>query len=353
VGNGADRDYGSGTKESWRNTVWNTLAGHADRARPVIYLAGPQDNDRLAALRHGFGRDRLIAVDACADNIDAVVKGRHRGLGIDARLEDVCWAWPDNFPVGAVVADFCGGITKAALAFALALTRPAFDGAVVAVNLLRGRDPLAEDDRLEYDASVVAYARTLSSLIAYIQKYKRDLNTKILGMIHASAQARVRDTSRKSLRGMRRFMEKLVARKLKTFPPWVNICRIHDDIMDLADHLIAADELSRARRMLGVLWNFGVPAWPLSPLMSYRSGRQTFDSVVVKIFGPQETAKSGAEVIGEALGKIRCDVAAPAARLEEMGYDAHSAAIGRLRQRIIAVRAVGTRIAGDPGPLLA
>ena len=106
---GESRAYDSGTKETWRNTVWNILAKEADRTRPCIYLAGPEDNDRLVAIRHGYPHHLLVAVDKSKDNINDAVKEKHCGLGLDAPLESVCWVWPSTWPIGAVVADFCGG----------------------------------------------------------------------------------------------------------------------------------------------------------------------------------------------------------------------------------------------------
>ncbi len=141
---GSTRSYDCGTKETWRNTVWNILAKEADRSKPVIYLAGPEDNDRIAALRRGFGHHLLVAVNRDRDNIDTV-KGQHGGIGIKAPLAHVCWAWPPTWRVGCILADFCSGVVGETARFVWALTQDPFQGTVVAVNLLRGRDPNPED----------------------------------------------------------------------------------------------------------------------------------------------------------------------------------------------------------------
>lgn len=142
---GSTRSYQTGTKESWRGFAWNRCAELAVHRGPVLYLAGPEDNDRIEAVKRGWPQNRIIAVDAEDGNVTRV-KDRG-GLAIGSRLCQVCRAWPETWPVSIVMADLCCGINRELIALLVALTRRPFHDAAICVNLLRGRDPLATELR--------------------------------------------------------------------------------------------------------------------------------------------------------------------------------------------------------------
>lgn len=312
--NGSRRAYRSGTKETWRNTVWNIMADEVPPDRPIIYLAGPEDNDRLVALRHGIEHHRLVAIDTSEENIRRRVKGEHGGLGLDERLEDVAWAWPDSWPVGAVVADFCGGWTKALVAFLLALARPAFHGCVVTINLLRGRDPLVHE---VFPGLGQDFGRSIESWQKYADEYRAEL-------------ARARSAC---LRGA-------TVRDPAQYGEWVKELKA---IVNIMDWMHAAHPLSRARLAIGHLWGCNICAIPLGPLLHYRSDMQMFDSAVFQIRGQGHwLGWTGFAEHGPRIWREECQ--------RFVGETQPKPAVAR---RITAIRAVSTMRRDTPGPLIA
>jgi len=138
---GATRDYRNGRKNNWRRTIWNDVlhrtAGR-EKNELILYLAGPQDNDRAIAVSKGVPDKNLIAIDETKRNVV-----RLRGLGhsaVCADAIDTLWSWPHNRPVCAVLLDFCAGLVESTAGFYDAFQNPALNNAVVMVNFMRGRD---------------------------------------------------------------------------------------------------------------------------------------------------------------------------------------------------------------------
>lgn len=133
--------YKTGQKNNFRRQVWNSAAEMGRlREGVVLYLAGESDLDRpVACSTHGLLPENLIAVErdrrVCASL-------RKRGvLVIPGGISDVMTAWPDDFAVSAVMADLQCGFGRTVERILSAYLRvPAFAGAVLAINLQRGRD---------------------------------------------------------------------------------------------------------------------------------------------------------------------------------------------------------------------
>jgi hypothetical protein len=139
-------DYRNGRKNNWRGWQWNRIVERLSvpvEDATVLYLCGPDDVDREKALARGFRNENLIAVDVVEEYI-----GRIRstgGLGIRHNLHDLLWAWPQDWPLHVVIADYCAGITretsrlKNILALGPAISQPGVT-TVVCANFQRGRD---------------------------------------------------------------------------------------------------------------------------------------------------------------------------------------------------------------------
>jgi len=129
--------------------MWNeVLARVGDRRRrhPILYLAGPADIDRDIAMQKGVLGQNLIAIDKYPANVEAI---RRRGYpSIRGRIEDVLRAWPDDWPVSAVLLDYCSGLEPTVLvALEAMLFRRPFSGTEVVINLQRGRDASTNSHR--------------------------------------------------------------------------------------------------------------------------------------------------------------------------------------------------------------
>ena len=139
--------YKNGAKNHWRRTLWNRIdALVLDKRRgPVLYLPGSQDLDRPEALRRGFRAADLIAVE---HNMAVASKLRQQGVTVLCMdLIHALYAWPVDWPIAAVIADFQGGLEDHTVQLAhLASSHPALDGAAIAVNLQRGRDSAMLND---------------------------------------------------------------------------------------------------------------------------------------------------------------------------------------------------------------
>lgn len=154
--------YIDASKDTWRGWKWNAIARAAllfnDRLPPserarrlsqktVLYLVGPEDNDRQKALAKGFANHNLIAVDIQQERIDEVRASG--GLGICAPLQQVIRHWPLNWPIDIVDADMCSGFVAdiRALAFCMFSTPVIHGNSVVSMNLMRGRDQHSNEIR--------------------------------------------------------------------------------------------------------------------------------------------------------------------------------------------------------------
>ena len=139
--------YKRGPKNNWRRWQWNRIVERLKVAkiRPrdalVLYLAGKENLDMPEAVRRGFRPENMIAVDLEKDVVSHL---RNQGItAICQPLHEVIRNWPKNDLIHVVVADFCSGFSRATAAFANSLLDS--EGlalqVVIAVNLLRGRDP--------------------------------------------------------------------------------------------------------------------------------------------------------------------------------------------------------------------
>lgn len=135
-------------KQTWRGWQWNRIAESIDRARiprddaTVVYLCGPNDIDRASAISKGFSNCNLIAVDINEDNVAAV--RRSGGIAICNSIEQVIAEWPANWPIDAVLLDYCCGFTRdvCCMFHIMDKSTAVHTTTTIAVNLLRGRDPL-------------------------------------------------------------------------------------------------------------------------------------------------------------------------------------------------------------------
>jgi hypothetical protein len=140
-------NYNFTQKRQWRRRIWNeavvrlrkrgTKVTHAK----CLYLPGPDDYDREIAVDKGFLPQNLFAVEVDPRRVQ---KLRQKGVNvINADFMEALNAWPRRPPLDFVFADLCGGINKNVFRLIDALLSSGgiwIGGAVVAVNLLRGRD---------------------------------------------------------------------------------------------------------------------------------------------------------------------------------------------------------------------
>lgn len=140
-------------RRSWWNRVAEALPNKRDAL--VLYLPGEMDLDRKEAVDRGFSDWNLIAVEA---NRKVASKLRLQGRTvIHGRLADVMEAWPAQHPVAYVAADLqCGWGNEVERILNAYMSLQAFNGAVLLVNLQRGRD----------STEVAGVVRDLTSMLA-------------------------------------------------------------------------------------------------------------------------------------------------------------------------------------------
>lgn len=149
--------YQSGTKGTWRGWQWNQISKRLCGGRKlgpaavrdvlskktVLYLVGPDDFDREAAIKRGFRNENLIAIDINNENIARVRTSG--GIGLQGSLQQIILEWPRHQQIDAVIFDSCAGVNADFGYMILALAEcPAMTAdSVVSINLLRGRDTAA------------------------------------------------------------------------------------------------------------------------------------------------------------------------------------------------------------------
>ena len=144
MSHGTTMNYKFGKKNQWRRTIWNQIVAQlprylAPRDAVVVYLAGLQDLDRTIALRKGFIAKNLISVEK--DKASLLAQRRNGTLAIHGNLIDVLRDWPKSQRVDVIFADFCHGLEGATIdALIKAMFNPALRHAIIAINLMRGRD---------------------------------------------------------------------------------------------------------------------------------------------------------------------------------------------------------------------
>ncbi len=150
--NGATKDYGFGQKNNWRRWLWNEILRRTDgreRNQIVLYLAGRDDLDRRIATAKGVPSENMVAVDRNKSNVDSVRADGNAAICADAI--EVLRAWPSTVPVCVIALDFCSGLIcreQTRKLYGLILAHPSLNGAVVAVNFMRGRDKNEESEYL-------------------------------------------------------------------------------------------------------------------------------------------------------------------------------------------------------------
>ncbi len=144
--------YDNPRKQTWRGWAWNQIADRLGGSLvPIstgLYLPGPVDRDREAALRKGFANENLIAIDLDENYVASVRRGG--GLATCGRFELVFADIYRRIPIDFVFADYLGGLH----AWSLLLSQLAFGSChTVCINLMRGRDAIdacyLDDDESE------------------------------------------------------------------------------------------------------------------------------------------------------------------------------------------------------------
>ena len=140
--------------------MWNRVAEKTTsrRDKKVLYLAGPDAYDVGQACLRGFDKRNMIAIER---DPNVLLKLRGAGhLAIDGEICDVLEAWPQERPVGVVIADFCCGMNAYIvnrIARRAAHHWPFID-TTFSFNFLRGREKSSrrdiamcrESERLDY-----------------------------------------------------------------------------------------------------------------------------------------------------------------------------------------------------------
>jgi hypothetical protein len=177
--------YDVARKEHWRNWWWKRIAERCwprdwsrcsdgmlrrnCRNKLAVYLVGPEDRDREAAVRNGFSPTNLIAVDCNSDN---VFKVRRNGqLALSGRLERILESWPSDWPIDVLSADTCNALASEALELCLKLSflKSLSKRAVVAVNLQRGKDPASNCIRKDLVTAIEAMLRVTGTTLPFMK----------------------------------------------------------------------------------------------------------------------------------------------------------------------------------------
>lgn len=161
-------NYKNGAKNHWRRTVWNRIVERLLVPPPdavVLYLAGLTDLDRPEAIRRGFRAENLIAVDRSLEKAQAL---RNKSvLTIHGDFLDAAASFPRR--VDVIFGDFCCGLSYDLMGriFGIGLL-PFTRQAVFAFNFLRGRDPgcLPQVWKRDNSGQVVPRGKMLWSYVA-------------------------------------------------------------------------------------------------------------------------------------------------------------------------------------------
>lgn len=135
--------YNNDTKARWRGWVWNRVKDRLKKPAfkaNVLYLAGDGNYDMREAVKRGFKRENLIAVDIDETNVE---NARKQGcIGICCKVEDALHCWPENFELDAVILDYCCGVNDNVMTVAMqsSLYRCCGSGTTLVMNVQRGRD---------------------------------------------------------------------------------------------------------------------------------------------------------------------------------------------------------------------
>lgn len=152
-------DYKNKGKNQWRHRVWSSLRKTviAPDKTIVLYLPGETDLDSFMALRSGFKRANLIAVERDS-RVAEELRAKHRTVICDDLLS-VMKNWPSHTPVGVVIADLQCGLEDYADHIALVWTGlEAFRNGTLLLNLQRGRE--------RPDGETLPFIRSFASSVA-------------------------------------------------------------------------------------------------------------------------------------------------------------------------------------------
>lgn len=131
--------YDNPRKAPWRGWAWNQIRKRMlcpVNESLVLYLCGPAPLDARKAFNKGFKKHNLLAISNDVCHVRAM--RRHKLYAIHADLQTLLAAWPVDFRVDGVLADFCGNIHKGFL-FDLMWFNPADRSPVVLNFQRRGR----------------------------------------------------------------------------------------------------------------------------------------------------------------------------------------------------------------------
>lgn len=142
-------NYDYAQKRHWRRTMWNCIADRVSvpkRDALTLYLAGESDEDREVATAKGFDRDNLIAVERDKGVLKTL---RSRGvLALHGDIFDQVSAWRTDRQIDVLVLDLVCGLTDKVMSnVEELLICPQLQGAVIAINMCRGREQTARDKR--------------------------------------------------------------------------------------------------------------------------------------------------------------------------------------------------------------
>jgi hypothetical protein len=186
-------NYGSPSKQTWRGWIWNRITERIPKLLRkdaiILYLVGPDDLDREVALKKGFRNHNLIAVDIDLECVERVRKSGN--LAIQGRIEDILVAWPDDWPIAAVLADFTCGLDKTLIAFqsSLLICRSIDYGhTVIGVNLQRGRDPASNPMRQGLRDAIDAIERNIGKSWKSPSMWKEGIVNVLLDGKHRGKQ---------------------------------------------------------------------------------------------------------------------------------------------------------------------
>jgi len=136
-------NYDFPQKRHWRRSLWNCIADRVQvpkREALTFYLAGELDEDRAVATSKGFAGNNLVAIEHDKQTAKAL---RSKGtLTLVGDAFEHLYAWSPSRRIDVCLLDLCGGLTAdTAAKIEGVLALPHLRNAVVAINLLRGRDP--------------------------------------------------------------------------------------------------------------------------------------------------------------------------------------------------------------------
>lgn len=192
--------YDSPQKQSWRCWQWNRIMERfpewdgrkppspsssemrrAAATKKVMYLRGPHDFDGEEAIKRGFARGNLYAVDIEKDYCNSAINDH---TAICDSMEQQLFSWGDD-PIDVLVADTCYSLSRRANTLRLAMhcCGGLSKTSVISVTLQRGRDAIC--------VPLLDYIRSMSS-----KHFKHRAEAwYIAGMLHFFEHMRANGTS--------------------------------------------------------------------------------------------------------------------------------------------------------------